>query len=634
LPATLTSFDPSHKVIQRSPTKPKTSEVASSWEPTLGYRTNKGAIFAAKVASWIESFCFIRKKDTKVVPMRFNRIQEILLQFVAWRWSRSLNVKVITPKARQLGSSTFWECLLYALAELVPGFQAAIVAHDDNGVSQLWGKIRTIKNNLYKTGWKDSALVNDADGRAEWQTSSAIFTGLIRSADALGKAGTPNSIHFSEVANFSDKGCDAEAGIASIKSSMSETEWTVEIYESTAKGKDKTFFNRCEEAKSPDSTSTLTLIFLPWYLDEGYTLPWQNWRHQLIASGKNDPGPRLVPTEEESQLRERIKTLKQTPYSYPHLLTDDQLTWRRWALANKCEGKLDVLKRYYPSTYEECFTASADSAFSDETISYYRQLARAPVLRGHLRGKVATEDSTGPVQIWEFPQPHMPYILGGDPGGSLSTSDPYSAYVMNRITRKVVAQIHGHLDWDEFTRLVRDMGYFYNTALLVIENNYNPAIANTLHQWSYPNLYYYYAQSTIEAHTGRVPGFNTNRKTRKELSSLVRTYARERLFDCPDIEITLEMENFVWVPFQSAQNPDMEGDYKAIGGNHDDRIMALALILTQLDALIPSEAQIPIQALSEPKATEAEQAALQWYEKHEEARKEAERKAKRRQVTL
>ena len=577
------------------------------WEPLPEYSTDPHAIFAASIAQWIESYCYIRVKAAgKPVRIVLNKTQEALMQFVAWRWVNGLNAKAITPKARQLGSSTFWECLLYALCENIPGFQAAIVVHDDGGLDQLWGKIEVIRDNLHLTSWGESKLVNNAAGKIKWNTQACLFSGLIGTADALGKGGSPNAIHFSEVANFNDKGKDAEEGITSILSAMSETKWTVEIYESTAKGKDKTFFQRCEEAKDPNSPSDLTLIFLPWYLDDGYQMSWADYRKRLISANKRDPGPQFKPTKDELALRTKLETQNvlahERAWKHKTRLSDEQLIYYRWNLHNKCKGKPDVQKRYYPSTYEECFTASTEAAFDDATIQYYRTLADAnpPVLQGNLvridpdkRSPAKYQvlpDNTGHTTIWRHPLPSVPYVIAADPGGSKTNSDPCCAYVMNKLTREVVALLHGHMQWDTFTRLLNDLGRWYNNALLIVENNYNPAIANTLHAWSYPNLYYHFPENTIEAHVGKTPGFNTNKKTRKEISALIRAYAKSRMFTCYDPDLPPEMENFVWVPYESAKNPDMDGDYRAIGGNHDDRILALAMILPQLAALIPEEA--------------------------------------------
>lgn len=615
----------SDKVIVRAPKDPW--EVVN-WEPAPGYENDPRAIFASRVASWIETYCWIRPKNGAAHRIRFNTVQEILMQFVAWRWTMGLPAKAITPKARQLGSSTFWDCLLYALAENLPAYQGAIIAHDDKGVGQLWGKITTIKNHLDRSPRGPSDLVNTQNGFYKWRNDGALFSGLIASGDALGKGGTPSGIHFSEVANFSDQGVNPEDGITSILSAMAESPWAVEAYESTAKGKDKCFYGRCQRAKDPESNSDLTLIFLPWFLELGYQMTWAEFRLRQTTSGKRDPGPAFQISEEETRLRDTLSSLQVAPHerSYRHRtdLTDDQLIWRRWCIANKCEGNLDIFKRYYPCTYEECFTASVDAAFSTDTIEYYRNQAKDPLTVGNLVWPDARKrpdvvpDKTGFVTIWEYPIPHAPYVIGADPGGLKATADPSHAYVMHKLTKKVVAMIHGNMEADtEFTELLWRMGHLYNKALIVCENNQNPAVANILHRRSYPNLYYYFPDAVIEAHIQGTPGWNTNKKTRKEMIARVRAYHRDRVVTNPDEGLAPEMEVFVWVPFQSARDPDIEGSYYAASGNHDDRIMSSAMCLMQIDALIPAQA-LPTVDFTPP--NEVEDKVMQFYRDHLEKR--------------
>lgn len=599
------------------------------WEPTPQYSHDPRAIFASRVASWIETYCWIRPKNGAPHRIRFNQTQHILMQFVAWRWTLGLPAKAITPKARQLGSSTFWDCLLYALAENLPAFQAAIIAHDEDGVSQLWGKVSTIKNHLDRSPRGPSDLLNKQEGHYKWRSDSALFSGQISSGDSLGKGGTPSAIHFSEVANFSDAGNKPEEAISSILGAMAESPWAVEAYESTAKGKDKVFYARCQEAKDPNSSSDLTLIFLPWFLEPGYSMDWMEYRQRLVSSGKQDPGPEFVPSEEEVRLRYTLSNLQVTPQerSYRHRtdLSDPQLIWRRWALANKCKGNLDVFKRYFPCTYEECFTASVDAAFSVDTIEHYRNQAAAPLTAGNIvwknkQRKVAhvVPDSTGPISIWEYPIPHAPYVIGGDPGGLKATADPTHAYVMHKLTRKVVAMIHGNMEDTDTTDFLERLGYFYNRAKLVVENNQNPAVANELHRRSYPNLYYYFPEAVIEAHVQGTPGWNTNKKTRKEMIARVRQFYRERLVHNPDEGLPSEMETFIWIPFQTARDPDLDGSYYAQSGAHDDRIMSSAMCVMHLDDDIPPEALTPPEV--NPPPNDVEEQVMQFYRDHLEKR--------------
>lgn len=585
------------------------------WEPTPDYLDNDRVVFAAKVASWMESYVFIRTKTGQVVRLQLNAVQLILMQFVAWRWARALPAKPITPKSRQQGSSTFWEALEYALAELVPGYQAIIVAHHSDALPPLLKKVHTIKECLSRTPFGGSRLKNDQQGVLYWVTDSCISSGVITTGDALGKAPSPNAVHFSEVASFEDKGNDPTDAITSILNAMGESPWTLEVYESTAKGKDSTFYRRCEQAKDPHSQSDLTLIFLPWFLTPEYAMSWREFRARQLSSGKDDPGSVFVLSPEETHLRSVLDREDPAPHErawrYRTYLRDEQLIWRRWSIANKCDGNIHTFQRYYPSFYHECFVASVNSAFSAETIEYYKNAAKEPMIRGVLRATKFAPDPHGSIRLWAYPQPGIPYLIGTDPGGDrqLAGADPSCAYVMNRLTREVVASLHGWPYWEELVDLLFNLGVFYNNAFLIVENNYNPAVANTLHQRGYPNLCYYFAENKIQPTLGKVPGWSTNKKTRKELVAAVTAHAKARTFECPDSDLWMEMESFVWVPAKTSKRPDMEGEYRAIGRNKDDRIIALALCLFHV--LLPFE-----QPPTPDTPPQLESRAYQYYRAH------------------
>lgn len=532
----------------------------------------------------METFGRIRTKEGKVAPFRMNTVQLIFSEMLAHCWAAGVALRLVLVKSRQQGSSTYWDLLAVAMAELKPGYQAVIIAHDDAGAELLFSKVRTALRNLRKAGWPEPLLTHDQGAMVRWASESGIGAGTIKTGDALGKGGTPNMLHFSESANYADKGNDANRAVNSIKNAMVEDVWTIEVHESTANGKDPFFFPLCEEAANPDSSSAYRLIFLPWFLTPEYSMTWEVYRRELLHSGKKDPGLTFVPTQAEEALRAKLSTQIVLPHEkffrYRTDLTDEQLIWRRFAKATRCRNDENELARYYPSFYEECFTASTTSFFDAETIHFYRVSARAPSVQGDFLPAWTVLPAPAPIKIWDFPKPGLTYTIGADPGGERTDRDPSCAYVVCNQTKEVVAQIFGHLSAHEFTKALSNLGHFYNRAYVIVENNFNPSVANELHRAGYPNLYYYFKDAQIEARVGRSPGFSTNKKTRPEILGNLRYHCQERLFFNPDPEFWKEQETLVFVPRGGSLNPDRDGDYRAIGRNHDDRIMAAALALS------------------------------------------------------
>jgi len=572
------------------------------------------------IFTWMETFLYIRTKQGNLEVFSMNTIQEIFAQHVAECWHKGVSVVVWIPKSRQQGSSTFWQLLLFAMCEVIAGFRAAVVAHDENGARAVFSRAFTCLRQLRKRGeWPEPTMLNEQGGMLLWDTESSFESGTIKTGAGLGLGGTPNAVHYSEVSRFCDKGINAKKAVNALNNAVPEHRWKIIVYESTADGKDPFFWPGCEDSRDPQSGSTASLIFLPWFLEVDYSMSWAQYRKELIAAGKPDPGATFVPTEEEVSLRDKLLNARVRPeeknFRYQYNLSDHQLIWRRWAIVNKCSNDIDEFKKYYPSFYEEAFTASAACAFDNQAIDYYRNLSKPPIATGVLSASHSgpifeRRRNYGPIHIWEFPLPGADYVIGADPGGKRKKSDPYSAYVVNKDTLETVASLHGRFEWDHFADMLVQLGYFYNTAQIVVENNHRPAIAQRVHRANYPNLFYYFDRDTARAREGKTPGFNTNKKTRKSLVDTIRRACRKRILTIYDPEFWREMENFVWVPSSNAINPATDGQYRATGTNTDDRIMSLSLALLQC----PQPEVESYEGLPEHKPSHAYRMLLQFQE--------------------
>ena len=550
-------------------------------------KEKKGLRRACKVFSWIETYLTIRTKSGSLQKIEFNTIQTILAQYVSYCWAIGLPVRIILPKGRQMGTSTFWQAFFFAMCNLKDGYHVATVAHDEAGATEIFGKSKTFYREM--PGDWPIDLLTEQRNRMDWRSESTSFAATIKTGDALGKGATLDAIHFSESANFSDKGTDAEGAEASILNSMADGPMSVIVHESTAKGRDPFYFPKCEAAR--EGQNDFQLIFLPWFLEKGYVRPWETHREEALQRGNRDPGEIFVPTKEELILRRILKTQEILPserfYRYHHDLTDDQLVWRRWATDNKCHGKTELFQRYYPSTYEEAFIASTNCMFTEETVEFYRGLDALPPHTGTIVEKPSYKGpprlgyefqvrkrNMSPVRIWEMPIETETYVVGADPGGANIRQDANCAYVLKKRNMEVVAMVYGAMEWETFADLVEATSIFYNEALLSVENNLNRAICSRLHSRGKSNLYYYQDTHILRIGKERTPGFNTNSRTRPEILSILEQSCRKQALYCQDAGFVREMTTFVWVPKKSRQS---EGRYMAVGSNRDDRIMAMAL---------------------------------------------------------
>lgn len=599
------------------------------WKPRKAVKASEDLLLLCFYLSWIENFIWIRDKEGKIVPFHFNPTQRILAQWTAIQIHNKVPPRAWTPKSRQMGSSTYWDLLFLALCCHRPGYRVATVAHDEAGAQAVFSRTLTAVRQLKKHGEEVPSLIQEQNGYILWESESSKQAATIKTGDAALKGVSLNALHSSETANFSDRGHDGQKALNSILPAINETDvWSFIIHESTAKGKDPIFWRGCEDARDPESGSTFGLIFLPWLLDDTYKMSWAEYRRRLMLSGKPDPGVSFEPTEEEDLLRRKLANVQvregEEWYRWRIDVSDQQLIWRRWAIVNKCHGSIEEFKRYYPSFYEEAFTASTACLFDDATIDWYRQNGKEPIAKGHMHdvhgGAAFQQHQRGLLSIWEFPQPHSEYVLSCDPGGEKKKSDPYNGYVIDKHALKVVAAIHGKFEWDEFADQAFLLGLFYNEALLVGENNVQPAIVKRWHRMRYPNLYYYFEPDTSKQREGKAPGFNTNRKTRPQIEKVLEQLCRSKRVVNPDPDFWKEMESFVWVPKPHAANPSVDGNYKATGGNHDDRLMSLGIGLLQCPR--------PEGVLNVPKFVEAESAAIRFLREAQERKKQMEREGR------
>jgi hypothetical protein len=517
------------------------------------------------------------KKSTKKVLFRFNPVQRLLAEYFADRWSRKLGIRCLIPKARQMGVSTFWQAIFFALCVLKPGYRAIVVAHTEKDVGPIFGKSRCFQMNLTDDFRKP--LANMQGGLMAWVDGSEFAVGSVGAGGGLKRGDTLSGAHFSEVARYAVNGMSPDEAEVAVMNSLADGEDAIVVWESTAQGRDVYFFEKCEAAKDPSRASEEELIFLGWFMDSSYSMTWERYRGGLLDRGKDDPGRTFVPTEEEAALRAMLAAVEPKPHEryYRHRvsLTNEQLIYYRWLLENKCRGRADLLRQEYPSTLEEAFSSTTRSFFDAETQQHYLNQSRNALAVGNLV-PIATAPPqfvfhpllTGRVRLWEHPLAGTEYVIGVDVGGE-ERGDPHAACVLDRYARRVVATLHGYMQWDELVGHVSALGYYYNRAELVVENNNNPAVAGQLFKDNYPNLYHYADEFSTKAGVQGRPGYNTNRKTREELTQFLGLACRSRRLINPDAGFAREMPLFVW--------NEAKGRFQASGRkNHDDRILATA----------------------------------------------------------
>lgn len=528
--------------------------------------------FAAAVANWIEENLSVATKDRRTERLRLNSAQSLLLNYVAWCWAQRLAVRILVPKARQQGVSTFWQALGFALAVLHDrkgkAFRVVTIAHIEESADLIFAMSRRFERRLPRE-WSQP-LYSKQRGLLEWRHGSRTWVLSAQLGDAAGKGPTIDMVHGSEVANWADRGANPADLWSSVSEAVPGGCDSIVVFESTAKGRDP-FFHR-KIVDSLEGRGDFSVVFLPWFLTPEYSMTWADYCATRRLRGWDLPST-FTPTVAEEELRERLAMTIVRPGEewtrYRVSLTDEQLIWRR-AKIESLEGALERFQRYYPSTIEEAFSSTESTLFPPATLDRLYERVRQP-RRGDVRlggeGVAFVESPHGSLSLWAEPVPGREYVIGADVAEGLAAGDFSVASVVDKDAREVAAAWHGKIDPDEFVHVLRLLGRYFNQALLAVENNHNPAVATTLRKSGYPNLYYYRDPDVLRSTASRA-GWNTNKRSRLAMLTVLAALLR-------DDELAVWCRGFA--DEASAFVRDGKGVYRAAPGKFDDRVMSLAI---------------------------------------------------------
>lgn len=501
---------------------------------------------------YIEGCLRIRDKSGAVVPFRLNPAQRKLYAAAKGQADQGKPVRLIILKARQLGFSTLTEALIFHACATRRGINALIVAHREDATANLFQMSKLFYDELpapLRPMLKASnaqELVFDNPSRGERQGKPGLRSRL-RCATAggkgIGRSDTLQYVHLSEYA-FWPEGAEGKGDtLAGILQAVPALPGTMVVIESTANGVED-FKDRWDAAVAGEND--FLPVFFAWFENPEYTMP---------------PAPGTLWTEAEEDLRER------------YALTDGQLQWRRWCIANNCAGREDLFRQEYPSNPDEAFLHSGAGVFDNAQVIRRRELAPEPVARGRFFWDGDrdipprwTEDPRGEITVYALPVPGRPYVLGGDTAGE--GSDWFTAHVIDNCTGEQAASLRRQFSEPEYARQVYALGRYYNWALVGLETNYSTYPVMKLAEWGYPNQYQREREDTYTRQMVKSYGFRTDRHTRpRAIANLVEIFSLHPEWFA-DRELLGEMLSFCY-------NEDHRPE--ALAGKHDDLVMAAAI---------------------------------------------------------
>lgn len=496
---------------------------------------------------YIENCLKIKTKSGTVVPFRLNDAQRKLYAVAKRQQDAGKPVRLIILKARQLGFSTLTEGLIFHACATRKNVNALIVAHREDATANLFRMSKLfydelpapVKPMLRASNAQELVFENPSKLRSEREARPGLRS-RIRCATAggrgIGRSDTLQCVHLSEYAFWPD-GADGKAStLAGILQAVPSLPGTMVVIESTANGFED-FKERWDAAVAGEND--FEPVFFAWFENPDYSMP-------VV------PGTEWTP--EERELRDAYR------------LTDGQLQWRRWCIANNCGGSLDMFRQEYPASPGEAFLHSGTGVFDNEQIVLRLERLPSPAGRGEFTDGEWTESETGAITLYELPEEGVPYVLGGDTAGE--GSDYFTAIVIDNVSGRIAAKLRQKYSEPEYVRQICALGRFYNDALVAIETNFSTYPVMKLQEMEYPNQYSREREDTYTRQMKKSYGFRTDRQSRpRAIANLVEVFSSHPEW-FTDRELLEEMLTFCY-------NEDHRPE--ALAGKHDDLVMGAAI---------------------------------------------------------
>ena len=212
-------------------------------------------------------------------------------------------------------------------------------------------------------------------------------------------------------------------------------------------------------------------------------------------------------------------------------------------------------KRYFAQNYELEFLGSSNTLISayalknlepcDENIVSYNTLFDG-------------------LRIFEEPIKNNHYIVGVDP--NKCGIDNLAIQVLNvtELPFKQVASYNSNISYLNAPSKIFDLGRHYNNAMIIVENNIDNSIVDTLY------YQYEYDGEIYKEKNKNLLGFRTTKKTKKILLSILKKLIEENKLIIKDKKTIDEL--FVFVEQHN-------GSFSAQDGFKDDLVMALCVCL-------------------------------------------------------
>jgi hypothetical protein len=576
----------------------------------------------------------IVNKRAQLVPLIASPWQLELDELLEAQRRAGLPMRGIVLKARQLGMSTWIEAKIGQRLTQIAYQRGVVVAHDVKTAGSIFqmteimhahlpteeelGLGFSIKPDVIAASFSPNGRKFMEFGersrrlREQGRTGSSVLDIDTAQSPESGRGQTRHLVHLSEVAKWPDTATSGtKSKMVSVLNSVPYEPETLVVLESTANGLNhfyRRWMSAVEGQDDPDTGETYATLFVPWWRDPAYALPFatDDERARFISSIGTGPYG-----EDEGDLVELYGC------------SPEQLRWRRMQIRTQHEDNVQLFKQENPASPEEAFIGSGRTVFSGVLISRAIKAAEdapAPV-QGTLRGAEFVERRTraGTVMlpqrvewvpledaahedplldVWEHPvtlegqlglpeaerKPAGAYVISVDVAEGASntfTDGDFSVIqVFDHRSRMQVAVHESRIDIHQLPMWVLLVAIYYNRGWLAVEvNSMGLAVNDPIGKdFRYPRLYRRQRADSTLATPETKTGWETTRRTKPMIEASFGGAMQEGTHGLRHPRTARQLSTYV---------VDDNGRHGAQDGEHDDLLMAAMIAHRVMDVLVP-----------------------------------------------
>ena len=478
----------------------------------------------------------------RIAPLSLLPPQKIVFDKIKERLAKRQKIWMIIYKARREGMSTLIESLMTARTFMEDNVHAKVIAHIADSTSTIWNMAKLMvesHNTMSKLANISGHLIKF--GNSELSVATAGSPEATRSQDIT-------ITHLSEMAFW-----EKPEAMLSILQCVPDNFDSWVFIESTANGKTgdgELFYKEWQRAAAGESD--FIPQFVPWYVMEEY---------RIAGGSVNDDEE--YRDEEEMLIRE-------------FNVSQEQLAWRRWAIANKCQGDVIKFHQEYPTTAEEGFVASGLPFFTTAQLAPFSKMIEHGK-KFRIDGNSLVSDPSGYLEIFKRPEPGREYVIGADSSFGIEDEDHSKSTfeVLDMETLEQVAEYEASTPPHIMARHLAAAGRFYNEALLCPEvqasggGGGRELIVYLRNDHKYYNLHQWKQGDKVGAEKAHLVGWETTSKTRPRMIARLREVIMERSCIIHSQKLLQQLSDF---------GENESGRLEAIQG-HDDLLFAFGIAL-------------------------------------------------------